>query len=299
MAGKKGDLTIDAIMAIFLAIVTIFLLLSFFSLKMPIFAKEAYCKTFFYVASASFMPPGIRQEQSYCREFSMLEVQDVIPTKVFVKNLSDGSTSELLQFSGREQQQVEVILPENKTVTDFSFSVKGNLSNFSAQICNDPLSEWQISPMAPSRQYSSGRDVLKSAQACFSKCRAFPCPIQINITGENGNLVISDISFGYKKCLIKEEIISNILACWEKANYGKYSKDIKCKALIVRNCESSGISEQSITDYLKQQGLCRIIGNSDFGCGESDDINWSVINLKSEDSVLIEFVNSTKQIRVS
>jgi len=45
--------------------------------------------------------------------------------------------------------------------------------------------------------------------------------------------------------------------------------------------------------------LCRIIGNSDFGCGESDDINWSVINLKSEDSVLIEFVNSTKQIRVS
>lgn len=298
--GKKGDITIDAMFGAFIGLVTIILLVSFFSLQMPTFAKEIYCKTFFYVASASFMPSGIRQDSSYCREFSMLETEYVKPQKVFVKTISEGSSSKLIKLYPAGWEQLEILLPENRTIEDFSFSAMGNLSNFSAGICGPP-DDWNVSQMVPSRKYSSPKDMLKSAKECASKCSSFPCPITLNISGENGIVVISDISLAYRKCLLEEEIASNILACWEKANRGQYSKGIKCKALVVSNCETTGISEQSITEYLKQQGLCRIIGNtgSDPECGESDDILWEIVNLKPDGSVLIEFVNSTKKIRVS
>jgi hypothetical protein len=299
MIAKKGELTINAIFGIFIAIITIFLLLSFFSLQMPTFAKQAYCKTFFYVASAPFLPEGIRQEQEYCREFSMMSSVEIKPQNVFVRALSEGSRTKKLIFIGAQENEVKVSVPENSTLTSFSFLLKGNLSSASVDVCADGTSEWNISQMAPSREYSSPKEIFQSAKNCAEKCAAFPCNITIKISGENGEAMLSEIEVSYKKCLLKEEIAAAILACWEKANYGAYSRNLQCTGLAVRRCQNSGINESSITNYLKEQKLCNVISNSDFGCGERDEIEWQAVSIKSEGSVLIEFVNSSRKIRVS
>ena len=64
---KKADLTINTIFIVTITIISIVLLLSIFMGKLPVFAKKVYCNTFFYVHKATFIPRGLRADQSYCK----------------------------------------------------------------------------------------------------------------------------------------------------------------------------------------------------------------------------------------
>lgn len=63
---KKADISITTIFVIVITIISILLLLGLFSTKLPTFAKEIYCKTFFYVHSSVFVPRALRADQTYC-----------------------------------------------------------------------------------------------------------------------------------------------------------------------------------------------------------------------------------------
>ncbi|MBD3203295.1 hypothetical protein GF327_03310 [Candidatus Woesearchaeota archaeon] len=63
---KKADLTINTIFVILVTIISIILLLGIFSTKLPVFAKKIYCKTFFFIHSATFIPKDMRADQDFC-----------------------------------------------------------------------------------------------------------------------------------------------------------------------------------------------------------------------------------------
>ena len=63
---KKSEFPITTIFIIVIAVVSIFLLLSVFAVRIPFFSKELYCKTFFHIQKSSVMPSNLRVEQSYC-----------------------------------------------------------------------------------------------------------------------------------------------------------------------------------------------------------------------------------------
>ncbi|MBN1501934.1 hypothetical protein JW930_00180 [Candidatus Woesearchaeota archaeon] len=70
---KKGDISITTVFIIFITLASILLLLGLFSTKLPTFAKEMYCKTFFYIHSSVFIPKNFRAEQSYCLDTKLLK----------------------------------------------------------------------------------------------------------------------------------------------------------------------------------------------------------------------------------
>jgi len=71
---KKASLPINMILVMFIAVVSISLLIGLFVTKVPGFNKGIYCKTFFHLHSATFVPESIRQDQSYCAIENNLDV---------------------------------------------------------------------------------------------------------------------------------------------------------------------------------------------------------------------------------
>jgi len=64
---KKASMPINVILVMLVAIISISLLIGLFMTKVPDFSKGIYCKTFFHLHSATFVPDAIRQDQSYCK----------------------------------------------------------------------------------------------------------------------------------------------------------------------------------------------------------------------------------------
>jgi len=63
---RKGNMPINVILVMLVALISISLLIGLFMTKVPNFAKGIYCNTFFHLHSATFVPDAIRQDQSYC-----------------------------------------------------------------------------------------------------------------------------------------------------------------------------------------------------------------------------------------
>lgn len=89
---KKGDIAINLVLIIVIAVISIFLLIGLFATKLPGFSKSLYCKTFFHVYSKTFVPSGLRVDPEYCQESAALRV-DLI-TNSTMGNQSSGATLE-------------------------------------------------------------------------------------------------------------------------------------------------------------------------------------------------------------
>jgi|GEM_PF-1671227 len=296
---KKADIAVNMIMIVLLTIISIFLLMSLFSLKMPVFAKQMYCKTFFYVQSSSFMPAFLRQSQDYCREFSALETSEIKPQTVFIREFPDQSRSKKFDFEAQEEQFFKIMLQKNISAVDFSFSVSGNASYLEFDVCDDGTAEWNLTNMIKDKIFQPEKKLLKPFNDCILKCPSFPCDITVKMKGENGFAIISELAVAYPECLLKEEMLSNIVACWEKANFGAYSKNFLCKSLSFKKCQSEQITEKNMTDLIIEKGLCPIMGNKNYGCGEENNIEWNITTIKPDDIILIEFIKDKKQIKIS
>jgi hypothetical protein len=294
---RKADITINTIFFAFLGVITILFLLSFFSLQLPTFAKQVYCKTFFYLRSSTFMPLGIRQEQNYCREFSAMDFSEVIPRQVYIREFYPAKRTEFLAFSSKENKSVSIFFEKNITLTRGSFMLSGNSSDVTVYLCNFSA-EIKKGKLAPEREYSTG-NIASGIKSCLSKCVSFPCAVGIEIESAEGSLSAFSLSIEQKECVLNDEIASNIAACWEKANFGMSKEKMICKALIIRKCTSSAVNESTVTETLKEKGVCAIIGNSDYNCGESDNILWQGSTFGQENTVMIEYSPESKAIIVS
>ncbi|MEM0231220.1 MAG: hypothetical protein QXS55_00890 [Candidatus Woesearchaeota archaeon] len=290
----RAEITISAIFGGLTAVLAIVLLISFFSFQMPVFAKQVYCKTFFYVASASFLPSGIRQSSDYCREFSMLHFIEVKPIRVFVKRFADNSTT----FTSNGESTFYFILPINSTLTGFSFSARAESGSAEFYICGSKNADWQIEGAVPSKYYTSPGSLVKNLAECSSKCKAYPCILNVSVRS-SGKVWIKDLSLTYKDCPLLEAIAASTISCWESANFGSYSENIPCAAILIRNCPPLNINESTLTKYLRDNGLCGAISNLDYECGDSDDIEWNLTSIHPQGSILIEFLNNSKKIRIS
>ncbi len=301
LRNEKANIAIDTLFIILISIISIFLLLSLFSLQVPVFAKEMYCKTFFYIHSSTFIPRALRQDQDYCKEFQAMENYVVKPKSYFIREFSDGERTKKLVFDGKKDYIVKIRINGNLTLSYIDFSISGNTNYVRFDACNDGNFGWNLTELIPEKEFRPNNLFSEKFKDCFKMCRSFPCDVPIRISGENGYIIVSNLEVSLLKCFINEELASNIVACWEKANFGDYSKNIICKSLTLKKCnfKSEDVSEAEVTRILKEKGLCSVIGNSDFDCGDSDNIEFNITRIRPNDIILIEFLKDKKLIRVS
>ena len=65
---KKADIALNTMLVILIAVISIIMLIGFFSQLFPSFGKTVYCNTLFLVQKQSFIPQEMRAEQSFCQE---------------------------------------------------------------------------------------------------------------------------------------------------------------------------------------------------------------------------------------
>ncbi|MCX6710352.1 MAG: hypothetical protein NTV63_05385, partial [Candidatus Woesearchaeota archaeon] len=178
--GKKGDIAINAVMIGLITIASIFLLLMLFSLRMPAFAKQMYCKTFFHLHSASFMPEALRQDQDYCREQTALETYEIKPQDVIMRGLLNGGTSRRFDFIA-SNQFFQIGIEKKMEISKFSFALSGNASSIKIDVCPDGIIDFNITDMVPERKYYTDKALFDAFVNCSAKCHSFPCNVDFQI----------------------------------------------------------------------------------------------------------------------
>jgi hypothetical protein len=95
------------------------------------------------------------------------------------------------------------------------------------------------------------------------------------------------------------EILSYIIACWEKTDAMKIKDRYVCYDLRLPG-NLPGIGENDITQILINEDRCLSIENADYGCGVLDQIHWEVEGgaLLSQTILFIEYDPSIEAIRV-
>ena len=126
----------------------------------------------------------------------------------------------------------------------------------------------------------------------LKKCTTPECTVPINISISNdAYLILSDLKVGYSSCLLTRELLAHIISCWERGNYGKDDKDFMCYQIVVpQECTGTQITPDIISNILKNQELCNVVGMKDSGCGKSNDLKINLNRvLKEGDNILIEY----------
>jgi len=138
----------------------------------------------------------------------------------------------------------------------------------------------------------------------LEKCLGSDCFVPLNVTTTSkGRIILSALNVEYKKCLVKEEIVANALACWERANFGKSDKDISCYEIsIPESCGAvEDVTEEDITDLLIKNNLCEVLPNNDVNseCGNADKIEWKIMHVASGRNIFIRYSSAEGKIIIS
>ena len=147
--------------------------------------------------------------------------------------------------------------------------------------------------------------VLKKGINDFlSECDSYTCFIPLNVSaGTKGVIMLSGLDIIYKRCLVREEIVANALACWERANFGKSNKDISCYEITIpEKCGAvEDTTEEDITELLLKNKLCDILPNNDVdvNCGKSDKIDWRIKHVFVGRNILIRYSSDERKIIIS
>ncbi len=125
-------------------------------------------------------------------------------------------------------------------------------------------------------------------------------PVFINASSPNAVLKVSGLRVEYVEYPLEEALLNEILECWDKADRGRKREDFLCSELIVPDSYVflEPVTEERITSLIRQRQLCRILPNSDFGCGTRDSLEFAK-SIKSHTNVLIEYKSRQRQILVS
>jgi hypothetical protein len=252
----KGQIALHTIFYLLLAVITIFLLVWLFSNIIPSISRSLYCHV-------------LGNSNPDCKVYWVMQNTEIKPMLF--------SSEKMIKYTFSDIE--DEFFTVRQGLSELILTVTGDAVFAGFDLCNDSSYEWNISQMDSFQEYKS--DDLAS----------FNCSV-IHIHVINGTVVIS-YKMSYRDCDTANQVLSNILACWESGDYGNLNKDLLCSAIRVKACPVA-LNEKNITELLITKNLCNVIENSEYGCGTED--NLEIENINSE-SIIVEYTN--KRIRVS
>ena len=286
---KDGELSIQIVFTVLIVIISVIFLTALFSKNLTGFAREIYCKTVFHVTSSVFIPKPFRQDSQFCKYENYFETKTITPEEFLITKFPEGSTIKEIDFSFEEKQNITFKI-KPKMIKEFSLNFFSNENmSITLSICNKTKN-------IKITENSEHQEKFKADY--FEECNQTELFVELN--SSSGTLTLKNPKMVYDDCMLEKQIISNILACWQKTKQGRYSKDIICLQLIVpKFCDDEKTSESSITRIIKEQGLCHIIGNNDYGCGEEDNLEYNLNLITSRTNIMIEYNADKRKIIVS
>ncbi|MEM2121357.1 MAG: hypothetical protein QXU20_01720 [Candidatus Woesearchaeota archaeon] len=289
LKSKRGELSVQIVFSVVIVIISIMFLIALFSKNLTGFARELYCKTVFYVHSSIFIPKAFRQDPQFCKYETGFKTKTIEPIELMIDRFEDGSKIKELDFSNEKKQNITFNI-KTKMIKQLilNFSSNKNMS-FSLSICNKTKN-------IEIKENSEKQEKFNSEY--FDECYLDKLIIELN--SSSGLLVIKNPKLIYEDCMLEKQLVANIINCWQETKQGTYSKDIICLQLVVpKFCDDEKTSESSITRMLKEQELCHIIGNKDYGCGEEDNIDYELNVITSRTNIMLEYKADDKKIIVS
>ena len=94
--------------------------------------------------------------------------------------------------------------------------------------------------------------------------------------------------------------MDSIVDCWKKSDFGRAEVDMFCDEIALPKdyVFFKPLSEADITKIIIDRQWCHIIGNSDFGCGERDSIEFTK-DINTITNILVEYNAKKKQVIIS
>jgi hypothetical protein len=159
----------------------------------------------------------------------------------------------------------------------------------------------ELMPPTELRAETKNVDFTKELLELEKNCNEDYCIFSFEISSsEPTELIAENLKLSYKKFFIKEEITQAIAECWRKARFGQAKSDFFCQELPVASEYEfiRPITEADIANILKSRQWCHIIGDSDYGCGDSDSIKFTK-DINTRTNILIEYKAGEKAVVVS
>jgi len=97
--------------------------------------------------------------------------------------------------------------------------------------------------------------------------------------------------------IFSRNLLSYIISCWKETEIKENYKTHTCYELHPLKLVQD-VTEESVTNILIKEDLCRSIENSDFGCGVMNQIIWNVDGsiINDQKIILIEYANETIRV---
>lgn len=136
-------------------------------------------------------------------------------------------------------------------------------------------------------------DLYSKIATIFSRQATLPqeCERKISFVveeiNESDSVLFSRILLGY------------IISCWKKVDISEVKDSYPCYELHLLK-EVNNVSEKNVTDILIREDGCISIENSDYNCGERDQIIWEIKDglINKQKVLLIEYDADKDAIRV-
>ncbi|MBN1157272.1 hypothetical protein JXA85_06635 [Candidatus Woesearchaeota archaeon] len=280
--GRKADIAVTTIAVLFITIISILLLLSLFGMKLPGFAKDIYCKTIFVVFRSGMEEGG--EADTYCSRELLINVNVIEREQAFLYDFADGGQVKRLQ-----QSPAVMMLSVPKSALLYSYMTLKTDTDTDVNMILDPggiaLDIALLGDEAKEIYFS------EELNGSLMSCTADPCLVNISLDFL-GTLKVYDLNISYEKCFVENQIIASMLACWKKAGYGKYAKDIMCDELsLLNDCPAVEVNETIILNEIKKQGLDKTL--------PEENTMVKLRKVSSGTNLLVEYSSKDKLIRVS
>jgi hypothetical protein len=95
------------------------------------------------------------------------------------------------------------------------------------------------------------------------------------------------------------ELLAYIIACWKNAEIEGLDRPHLCYELRL-NPPIQNVTEYNVTQILIREDNCQSIENSDYGCGEQNNILWNVSEnvIENQTILLIKYVPDKNAVEV-
>ena len=144
-------------------------------------------------------------------------------------------------------------------------------------------------------------DFTNQARSEIDLCTEPECIFNFTISAsEPAQILMSNLSIKYSKIFVEEDLFLSILDCYERAKAINFGQNIKCTEIPVPPSYIfyREINESGITWLIKSRKWCGIFQNSDYGCGNDDQLRF-VNSFTQPTNILVEYDAKDKQVVVS
>ncbi len=309
---KKGDLAINTVMILFVAIISILLLLALFAGKLPSFGKNLYCMSFYHLQKQSFVPDRLRADTSMCSEKKKLKASYIFEEENILTKFSNNK--EVLRLSNRETSPSSIfyVTLQNVTLINASFeavlisAVQVGSNSLGTVLFNMRVGNATPFSFIVEKDYPREVQFFVQLNQSMQYCASFPCRIPINITpqiispsGYSVSYALQNLKITYKDCFVAEDIVGSMLACWERAKQGRLSENLLCDELVLGpQCRDSyELNDATIASIIAENNLCDYLPHGPPCSG--DRVDFRLERVTKQTNILVEYDSASRMIRVS